>query len=339
MDSVEKMEKGKTPEIEFDPRLSEEVVSREMDRRERSGDKEALERYHELVDPLYEAHPRKRLQRINEIHDQFFVDFGFEEILRDILTEFPLILEKVRKIYVIRALKEEVADLTMVDEEETEEMAERPDTILFRLSSESFSDIAYLRRVMRHELMHIQDMLDEEFGYNPNPPSLPPLERTLVIDRYSVIWDVYIDSRLLREGKKTVLDKDSHYREFKAFYLKIPQPERTQVFEGLWALEMITHDEILEIAKDANKLLARFTDRKEKIFLPGTPCPLCKFPTYTWMEDIEGCTDKGVIRSIQKDFPKWIPEDGSCERCIEGYKVQLSMNLEGREGWKLLNVK
>ena len=328
MDSVEEMDKGHAIEIEFDPMLSEEVVLYEINKREQMGDGGALEDYHERVDPLYGLPSRQKLKRIKDIHTEFFVDFGFEGIFKEILTEFPLIQDKIKKIYVIRAIKEEVADLTTDDESQNEELAEQPNTILVKLSSESFSNVEHLGMVMKHELMHVQDMLDEEFGYKPFLPSLPPLERTLVTDKYRVIWDIYIDTRLLRDGKKTVSNKDTYYREFKATYLNIPQLERAQVFEGLWAMETITHDEIVELAKDANKLLARFTDRKEKIFLPGTPCPLCKFPTYHWMDSIGERVDEKVIKGIQRDFPDWNPSNGACERCIEVYQAHASLSLQ-----------
>ncbi len=321
MESAEEMETGEGIEIEFDSRLMEEIVSHEINRRELMGDREALVNYHERVDPLYDQTPRERLWRIDEIHAELFVDFGFEGILREILNEFPVIQEKVRKMYVVPAFEEEIADLTV--ESEAEEPPEKLDKVLLKLSSEGFFDVEHLRMVMRHELIHVQDMLDEEFGYKPDLPSLPILERTLVADRYGVIWDIYIDNRLNREGKKTLSDKDAHHREFESLYLKIPQPERTQIFEGLWALEMITHDEILEFARDNNKLLARFTDRKEKIFLPGSPCPLCRFPTYSWMEDLEGHMDEKAIEIIQRDFPDWSPADGACERCIEVYEARV----------------
>jgi hypothetical protein len=307
--------------IEFDPLLTEEVVLREINRRATRGDPGVFEEYHRRIDPLYELPNREKLRRIREINDEFFAELGFSDIIPQVLDEFPVILKKVRTVYVGRAMQEDEADLAVNESLGAE--SPHPETLLLKLNTESFSDTERLRRVVRHELMHVQDMLDEDFGYEPVLLSLPFLERALVTRRYRVIWDIYIDARLLREGRETISNKEERRREFEALYLKIPLPERTQVFEGLWSLENLRHAEMLEFARDASSLLTRFTERRERVFLPGNPCPLCRFPTYRWMDNIEG-VDEWVIRAIQSDFPDWGPEDGACERCIEIYQARAS---------------
>ncbi len=306
-------------EIEVDPMLTEEVVLSELNRRDLTQDGDAIEDYHQRVDPLYDLPSKEKMAKFKEIHADLFSVFGFEKILKEILDEFPLINNRIKKIYFLRAIKEEIADLTTDDEFQGEKSDKQPDTVIARLSADSFSNIEHLNMVTRHELMHIHDMLDENFGYKLILPALPPLEKTLVINKYRIIWDIYIDTRILRNGQNTIRDKDAHYKDFDSTYLKIPKLERKQIFEGLWEIETLTHDEILELSRDVNKLISKFTSHKEKIFLPGNPCPLCKFPTYDWMTNLEDRTDEEVILIIQKEFPNWTPNDGACERCIECY--------------------
>ena len=63
-------------------------------------------------------------------------------------------------------------------------------------------------------------------------------------------------------------------------------------------------------------------DEKDFIHLQGSPCPLCKFPTYNWVDDPESICDEMVIEAIQIDFPDWESRDGGCDRCIEVYELR-----------------
>ncbi len=51
---------------------------------------------------------------------------------------------------------------------------------------------------IRHEFMHVADLLAEQFKHNN---SLVPSEGTGVFRRYKYLWNVYIDSRLIKSGK------------------------------------------------------------------------------------------------------------------------------------------
>jgi hypothetical protein len=61
---------------------------------------------------------------------------------------------------------------------------------------------------------------------------------------------------------------------------------------------------------------------REYIHLPGSPCPLCKFPTYNWVDDPESICDEMVIEAVKIDFPGWESKDGACDRCIEVYELR-----------------
>jgi hypothetical protein len=63
-------------------------------------------------------------------------------------------------------------------------------------------------------------------------------------------------------------------------------------------------------------------EERDYIHLQGSPCPLCKFPTYNWVDDPESICDEMVIEAIQIDFPDWESKDGGCDRCIEVYELR-----------------
>ena len=135
---------------------------------------------------------------------------------------------------------------------------------------------------------------------------------------------IFMDGRLIRNGRETISDKDCGYREFESLYEKIPDEVKIAVFDVLWQEESLTHDKILSLAKDVNEvikisdgllLLGRFLKR-ENIF-PGAPRPLCQFRTYHWAENIE--QDAYLVDAIKNDFPTLEPEDGVCGQRIEAY--------------------
>ncbi len=181
-----------------------------------------------------------------------------------------------------------------------------------------------------HEFMHARDMMDPEFDYEdafiPGNPSM----KNLITARFKLLWNIFVDSRLARKKIRSVLTKDARYREFDNYYRKIPEQQRKGIFEGLWNAEKLSHEELLSMATDLETLISTYIDYSEEfteedreyIHLQGSPCPLCKFPTYNWVDDPESVCDEMVIEAIQIDFPDWESKDGGCDRCIEVYELR-----------------
>ena len=181
-----------------------------------------------------------------------------------------------------------------------------------------------------HEFMHARDMMDPEFDYEdafiPGNPSM----KNLITARFRLLWNIFVDSRLARKKVQSVMTKESRYREFDNYYRKIPEQQRRGIFEGLWLTEKLTHEELLSMATDLETLISTYIDYSEDfteedqefIHLQGSPCPLCKFPTYNWVDDPESVCDEMVIEAIQIDFQDWESKDGACDRCIEVYELR-----------------
>jgi hypothetical protein len=180
-----------------------------------------------------------------------------------------------------------------------------------------------------HELMHAKDMVDPEFDYEDSFIPGNPSVKNLITARFRLLWNVYVDSRLEKLGVVSVLSKQGRFREFDNFYRKIPEKQRKGIFEGLWRTEMFTHEELLSMATDLDTLMSKYVDtdeladeERDYIHLQGSPCPLCKFPTYNWVDDPESICDEMVIEAIQIDFPDWESKDGACDRCVEVYELR-----------------
>ena len=67
---------------------------------------------------------------------------------------------------------------------------------------------------------------------------------------------------------------------------------------------------------------AEIPERKKIMLRPGFPCPLCGFPTYNWVENLEKEVEPEVLDYIRQNHPGWDPEYGGCDRCIEVYKLR-----------------
>lgn len=314
--------------LEFDPNLIEEVIFRELKLREEKGDFSFTDEYHALVDPVYENFSlEERPAQFKKIEWEFFIKLSFVKLMKDIFDEFKELDGMVAGGVITKARNpfDEGSNLTKGPNEEADKKR-----VIIKLLSDRFQETDYLKKLIRHELMHISDMLNESFGYRDERLGCSPLEENIVKERYCVFWDIFVDSRLIKKGKETISARESRYAEFESLYKKIPSEIKAFIFDVLWQDERLTHDKILELAKDVNQVMklsegmpAVPVQKTKKALLPGAQCPLCQFRTYNWVENLE--QDIYVVDNIKKDFPDWEPHDGVCERCVEVYKVRVSV--------------
>jgi len=300
------VQKKEVAEIESPEKVSEEA---ETDQLEASDEGEAIE--------LEES-----VTAVAEIEDDEELEQN-DEVAYDLAREFE---ERIKEVVVKRGINK-------VDEGSNvlNRVSGNP-IIEMRVLASRFSnpeEAQELDAFLIHEFMHAKDMVDPEFDYEdafiPGNPSV----KNLITARFKLLWNMYVDSRLARMGVVSVQPKESRYREFDNFYRKIPDKQRKGIFEGLWKTEKLTHEELLSMATDLDTLMSKYVDpgdmtedEKDFIHLQGSPCPLCKFPTYNWVDDPESICDEMVIEAIQIDFPDWESRDGGCDRCIEVYELR-----------------
>jgi hypothetical protein len=248
---------------------------------------------------------------------------GSDEVSYDLAREFE---ERIKEVIVKRAINK-------VDEGSNvlNRVSGNP-IIEMRVLASRFSnpeEALDLDAFLIQEFMHAKDMVDPEFDYEdafiPGNPSV----KNLITSRFRLLWNMYVDSRLGRIGVVSVLPKEARFREFDNFYRKIPDKQRRGIFEGIWTADKFTHEELLSMATDLDTLMSKYVDpgeiseeERDFIHLQGSPCPLCKFPTYNWVDDPESICDEMVIEAIQIDFPDWESKDGGCDRCIEVYELR-----------------
>lgn len=249
---------------------------------------------------------------------------GDEEIEYDLARRFE---EKIKEVAVKRAINK-------VDEGSNvlNRISGLP-VIEIRVLASRFSnpdEAEELSSFLIHEFMHAKDMVDPEFDYEDSFIPGNPSTKNLITARFRLLWNIYVDARLAKREIKSIMTKEARYREFDNYYRKVPEKQRRGIFEGLWKTDKFTHEELLSMATDLDTLMSKFVEYDESfseqdrdyIHLPGSPCPLCKFPTYNWVDDPESICDEMVIEAIKIDFPNWESKDGACDRCVEVYEIR-----------------
>lgn len=315
--------------LEFDPGLIEEVIFKDIREKEEQGDVKLSEEYHLAVDPIYENFSlEERPKQFRKVEWDFFTKLGFVTLVEKVLSEFNELEELVAGAVIVRAKNKFDEGSDLVKDLNGKITKKR---IKVKLLTERFHDQNFLQKFLRHELMHVLDMLSDSFCYKNEFLEGNPMEQSIITERYGTFWDIYVDSRILRSGKETIGSKESRYEEFCALYMGFPAEAKEAIFEVLWNDENLTHGRILELAKDVNKVLELANEKipesmsqRKKILLPGSLCPLCQFRTYRWVENLG--EDVETVQDIRQDFPGWSPEDGACDRCVEMYKARRAIS-------------
>jgi hypothetical protein len=316
--------------IEYDPLLIESVVVDEIARRREAGDATLFRDYHVAADPLYHRSPEAREAAFRRLHLALFARLGYAPIVEAELARSPRIQARASKALVALAATphEEGSDLSPDEAGNGSEAGAR---IGIRLRPERFADPHGLQRYLRHELLHVDDLLDPGFGYRGDRclgGASPALER-MVRSRYRLLWCLSLDARLEAIGAEPLTGRQTHREAFEAEYRKFPPRVRGAIFERLWRPEPRTHRWLLELATDSGALLRLVgglqDPNAESVghgLIPGSPCALCRFPTYEFAE-ARDLADRGLARAIQQDFPDWTPNDGLCQRCLEVYALKV----------------
>jgi hypothetical protein len=311
-------------EIEYEPALIEEIVRQEMQRRENVSDTSLFERYQDLTEPLYALSEEARDPAFVTLHKKLFADLGFQKLVQNTLGELPRLAQQgVTGVLFQRAESraEEGADLV-------DNLSARKKWIVVKLRPQAFSERS-MKNFLRHELMHIADMLDPQFEYDRSTEAkqmngapacsfvdrsrLPPTKERLIRQRYGLLWCITIDGRLARSGKEPVMDREERLRQFETVFSM-----GKEFFEALWKSERPSHRELWQMARTPTKI-SKWAGQSalysvESVTAPGSPCPLCGFPTFCWVVSDE--LDPIAAR-IQHDFPTWEPGQSICARCWE----------------------
>ena len=265
------------------------------------------EMYQRRLETIYDLPEEERGEAFTVAYSTLFKELELGESLKPLLAEFP-ILQGLEEVLVFRAVS---------FREESAELSQDQTKMGLKLRTDRLSEIKQLEPFLRHELMHISDMLDPAFGYRYEPTD--GIQGHLVPRRYEVLWDTFIDGRLDRQGQQEITKREERQREFELLFSFLPRRQRATAFQGLWDAHDMTHTQLLGIAKEPAKLTSLGLNVGEVSLRPisGTLCPLCQFPTFEWTDP-----KPDMIATIQTDFSTWTQDEGICSRCHEYYQMR-----------------
>lgn len=296
--------------LRYEPRFIEDCVFLAV----RGHAEERL--YHRERDRLYEIVEQEERERaFQNLNTRWFLRLGLADPIETAVSEQPTLLSSLSHCLVARApgKKEEGAEL-FVAPKETAGEREKP-TACILLRPQTLLDHPRLLTFLRHELLHIADMLDPSFGYEPALPAAEggPTHDGLLKDRYRVLWDATIDGRMARRGRAPEPTRAERLREFCRLFPMFGE-ESEQVFRSFFDQESHTHAELVSFASNPRIAMEGRTQ-------PGSRCPLCGFPTHAFEAAPEHLSLQ-VIAEVTQDFPQWQPSHGLCLQCADLYRAR-----------------
>jgi len=189
------------------------------------------------------------------------------------------------------------------------------------LRVERFDQPTEMASFLRHEFTHVHDMLNPAFGYSPelNLPEQNAAQQRLSRERYRLLWDISIDGRLMTSSRAALTSLELHRTAFERAFSFWPEEQRDKVFKCLWENREPRHTELVALASDPRDL------KSQQCATPGAACPLCGFSTFAWAEPRNLCPETMV--AIQTEFPRWVPAQGACRRCVSIYGLAGKQSL------------
>ena len=270
----------------------------------------AIARFNHQRERLYRiADPDERNAAFFRLHLTWFREWGLEDLLAGIAGEYPELPHALKLLAFrkARGKQDEAAELYVNPE------TGRHGVVAFRC--EQFEDDAALARFLRHEFTHLHDMVAPVFGYIPElrVPGITATQHRLARERYRLLWDITIDSRLVRAQRSVNTTREQYQARFDGAYAFWPAPRRREVFESFWNDPQPTHAKVVSLAADPRDLAHAAGP------LPGAACPLCSFPTFHWATPEQ--FPPAMIERITGEFPGWTPHESACLRCHETYEA------------------
>ena len=304
--------------LEYSPSLIEEAVMRFIsDRPEETVFRDERNALYEIKDG------EQRDSAFQNFHLSWFAKLELDTPLVKSLCFYPHIISKVDRVAIIQAptKKKEGAELFRKNDK-LYSNDDKNTSILITLTPEQFCKPARLFDYLRHELQHIEDMLNPDFGYrmNSSNPKVSTLINSLFLQRYSVLWDLTVDGRLSNKEWQTSLSKEKHFEKFQQTF-QLPFGESSRLFDYFFDNPNPTHEKLEDFAVDP---LGWLHDRKNVKDASKGNCSLCTFSS-TDLTTIPEQFSVEIIEQIQKENPDWKLSDTVCGQCIDIYESRLTV--------------
>ena len=294
-----------SPRIAFHPRLVEEAVWAAL-----RGRPEAV-LFHRERDPIYRMEePEERDQAFERLHERWLRRLDLDAPVRRAEQEHATTLAVASRCLIAPAFEEKTQGAELY----VAASGERSIVITIRPDLLAAPDraLAFLRR----ELLHVDDMLDPGFRYEPRLPgqAAGPAHDRLLQDRYRLLWSCSVDGRLARHHGADPGVRERRRLEFgRAFSCLGCRADEgfARFFDG----PRPSHPELVSLAAAPEAMLGL----RAAPGLPHGRCPLCGFPTHDF-EPRPADLSTETLAAIRSDFPEWTEDSGLCRQCADLYR-------------------
>lgn len=267
---------------------------------------ELVERFHLDRSRLYEVVDETNQNQFEEFYLDFFRELGLRQFFYDLMANFPRLAKENVRLLIRRSYgrKSEGTELFVRGSVRT---------VITALQTTRILDLNFLNGYLRHEWMRISDMLDPQFEYDAHAGlrGTNEIEDNLNRERFKILWDLSIASRLLNEGHFSFMNieelKDRFERVFSTWFSEA----RDAIYETVVRSWPISQKALIDFSVAG--------DHKRASGFAPVRCPLCHFTSYQLLRNWED-DRAGVCFMAQEDYPKWFPEDGMCAQCFELYR-------------------
>jgi hypothetical protein len=293
--------------VDYDPQFVEACV---LLRIGQDGEQRRLRRARDHIYEIRDEDERER--QFQKFHGECFQLFQMGQPILKAIREQPSLIEQTARCCVVSAMSaaDEGADLhELWDGAPAGTLSGK--VIVIQLRPDRLFD-SRLQGWLRHELMHVVDMLDPAFKYdraafshNDGTP-LVNLQR----DRYRTLWNTWIDGRLVRRGW---LPDHMRAKRWEEFARSFPGDNCERRFSELFNADRKTHGELIAIAVGQPNLSDENGPRSRL-------CPICLCPSFAMIPGVEVLPE--ARHEIAKDFPDWSTEQRICRQCADLFSAR-----------------
>lgn len=299
--------------IDFQPQLIEDAVARVM-----VSHAEATLFWQER-EQLYEnTDGEAREAAFRNFYESWFNRLGLIAPLQQIFELWPMLTTTTSRCLLIRARAQKHLGAELyITAEEPGLNARARRTIVVQLTPELLSHPQLFLEFLRHEFLHLVDMLDPHFDYEPNFPKSEagPAYDHFLQGRYGVLWDITIDGQLYQSGWLPPAAREKHFANFKRTF-QGAEEKLAKVFAHFFDQNSHTHHELVEFARHPEKWLAGKTVETSS----KGRCAICHFPTFQLVGS--SALSAELIAKIHEHYPEWNTAQLICRQCADLYEAR-----------------
>lgn len=302
--------------IDLQPQLIEDAVMRVM------ADHAEVGGFWRERDQLYE-------NTVGEAREAAFRNFfaswcnrlGLLTPLQHIFDLWPMLTETTHRCILMRAQAKKHMGAELYSTAADAGLPARARrTIVVQLTPELVARSETFLEFLRHEFLHIVDMLDPHFGYEPHFPKSEagPAYDHFLQGRYGALWDITIDGRLYQRGWLPAAERARHFANFKRTF-QGDEEELMKAFAHFFDRNSHTHHELVAFARHPEHWLAGETAETSS----KGRCAICHFPTFELINP--STLSLALHAKIQQDYPAWNPAQLICRQCRDLYESRINM--------------